>query len=216
MLTSRFLLLLLLACTLLFTFSAQAQDTPEPTDPEDPPEDIGLPTPTPSPSPSPLPSTSPSPSPSVDPSTPTQAPAPAPAPNPHQPNPIFSSSDDCVTCERGWPTVRNCSALIPPPTVNLTLITQVLPFYNCICPGSGVVYLHACSTCFRSTGQQSFLNPKHYIISNQDERAYTQVCLDTENGSKIPSSASSLWDLTAKSASWSLLPTILTLLVINI
>ncbi|KAG0090860.1 hypothetical protein BGZ93_009116 [Podila epicladia] len=198
--TRKFTLVLLLALAFIFTVT-HAQDIPEPEEPSPSPSpDPVVPPEVTSPSP-----TVPSPTPSVS-SVPSGAPTtPTATPIPNQPNPIFSTSDTCVACQRDYATVRNCTALIPPPTVNLTMITQVLPFYNCICPGNGVDALQACSTCFRSTGQQAFLNPKHYNVSNQDNKALKQVCLDTENGSKVPSMAGGHWDLMAKSASWTII-----------
>ncbi|KAF9389829.1 hypothetical protein CPB97_010559 [Podila verticillata] len=193
--TRRFALVLLLALALIFTL-AHAQETspgePAPTPTPDPVVPSEVPTPT-----------VPVATPSVPSGTPTTTPTSTPIPN--QPNPIFSTSDTCVACQRDYPTIRNCTALIPPPTVNLTMISQVLPFYNCICPNNGPDALQACSTCLRSTGQQSFLNPKHYNVTNQDTKALKQICIDTANGSRVPSMAGGHWDMMAKSASWTIL-----------
>ncbi|KAF9312105.1 hypothetical protein BG003_006624 [Podila horticola] len=190
--THRFTLMLLLALALIFTL-AHAQDTPVPSPSPDPvvPPEVTSPSPT-------VPSETPT-IPSGTPTTPTATPA------PKQPTPIFSTSDTCVACQRDYATIHNCTALIPPPTVNLTMISQVLPFYNCICPGNGVDALQACSTCLRSTGQQSFLNPKHYNVTNQDTKALKQVCLETANGSKVPSMAGGHWDMMVRSASWTII-----------
>ncbi|KAG0347124.1 hypothetical protein BG004_008459 [Podila humilis] len=191
--TRRIFLALLVFIVFFLTFTHAQEEGEEEPIPSPSPEPPFVEEPTPT-FPSPTTDISPDPTftptfPTETPTTPTVPPSTTPAPIPNQPNPVFSTSDTCVTCQRNWGLVRNCTALIPPPTVNLTMISQVLPFFNCICPNNGIDALQGCSTCFRSTGQQAFLNPKHYEVTNQDNKAFKQVCLDTENGSKVPSAA---------------------------
>ncbi|KAF9360769.1 hypothetical protein BGX34_007514 [Mortierella sp. NVP85] len=128
---------------------------------------------------------------------------PAPSPTPVTPDPVFSTSDACVACKGKYATVRTCSSRIPV-AGNLTMISQVLPFYQCICAdnGSAIDALQQCSICLRSTGQQVFLNRAFYNVTNQDVKAMKEVCEDTANGTKVPSSSSGRWDMILSSASW--------------
>ncbi|KAG0289219.1 hypothetical protein BGZ97_006521 [Linnemannia gamsii] len=111
------------------------------------------------------------------------------------PNPIFSTSDACVACQKEFPTIRNCTAMLPPPSVNLTIISQILPFYKCICQndsngneGGEIAALQQCSNCFRSTGQRAFLSDQFYNVTNQQLKAMKQVCDETEGGTRLPTS----------------------------
>ncbi|KAK3846748.1 MAG: hypothetical protein J3R72DRAFT_520104 [Linnemannia gamsii] len=107
------------------------------------------------------------------------------------PNPIFSTSDACIACQKEFPTIRKCTALIPPAAVNLTTIVQILPFYNCLCQKDNMVEidsLQQCSNCFRSTGQQAFLNAQFYNVTNQQVKAMKQVCEQTVDGTRVPTS----------------------------
>ncbi|KAF9916090.1 hypothetical protein BX616_004659 [Lobosporangium transversale] len=117
-------------------------------------------------------------------------PAPTSSPTPFIPDPIFSTSDSCEACRPQFFAIRNCTTRIPT-GVNLTMIQQVLPFYQCICPngGSQVDALQQCSICLRSTAQQSALNLIFYNVTNQDVKAMKQVCTETADGTKVPSGA---------------------------
>ncbi|KAG0056412.1 hypothetical protein BGZ83_005127 [Gryganskiella cystojenkinii] len=163
--------------------------------------------PSPSPSSSPQPVESPTPSEPV-PSVPGGPTAPIvtskPTPTPKPLDPVFSTSDSCQACQGQFPQIRTCQSHIPV-VGNLTMINQVLPFYSCICQNNGVLIdgLHQCSLCFASTGQQQFLAPVfHNNFSSQDVKAVKQVCIDTANGSKIPSLGSSL---TVSSLVWTVM-----------
>jgi hypothetical protein len=48
--------------------------------------------------------------------------------------------------------------------------------------------LQQCSNCFRSTGQQAFLNFQFYNVTNQQVKAMKQVCEQTVGGTRVPSS----------------------------
>lgn len=87
------------------------------------------------------------------------------------------------------------------------MISQVLPFYQCICPNNGAIIdaLQQCSICFRSTGQQVFLNRAFYNVTNQDVKAMNQVCLETDNGTKIPNGSNGRWDMLMSSFSWGII-----------
>ncbi|KAF9179669.1 hypothetical protein BGZ51_006741 [Haplosporangium sp. Z 767] len=174
---------------------------PEPSPEEPSPEEPSPEEPSPEPSPSSeVPSESPTSS--ADLPAPTLPPATPPS---NQPDPVFSSSESCQACQPTFPLIRNCSALIPSASVNLTMIVQMLPFYSCICRGDyqEIDKLQQCSNCLRSTGQQVFLNPHFYNVTNQHVKAMKQVCAETANGSKVPASAGNgAWDTLAQSSSW--------------
>ncbi|KAF8936057.1 hypothetical protein BGZ58_004652 [Dissophora ornata] len=91
-----------------------------------------------------------------------------------------------------------------PTAGNLTMINQVLPFYQCICPNNGteIDALQQCSICLRSTGQQAFLNRAFYNVTNQDVKAMKEVCLETAEGTMVPSGSSGRWDMLISTASW--------------
>ncbi|KAF9940918.1 hypothetical protein BGZ67_006338 [Mortierella alpina] len=123
---------------------------------------------------------------------------------PNLPNPIFSTSDACIACQKEYPFIKNCSLHIPA-SVNLTVIVQVLPFYNCMCQDKLVHIdgLQTCSACFRSTGQQVFLSPHFYNVSNQQAKALKQVCRETANGTTVPNAAGmGKWETLARSGCW--------------
>jgi hypothetical protein len=82
------------------------------------------------------------------------------------------------------------------------MISQVLPFYQCVCPNNGAAIdgIQQCSICFKSTGQQVYLNRVFYNVTNQDVKAMKQVCLDTSDGTKVPSGSSGRWDMLMSSA----------------
>ncbi|KAF9928705.1 hypothetical protein FBU30_002176 [Linnemannia zychae] len=134
------------------------------------------------------------------------------------PNPIFSTSDACVACQKEFPVIRNCSALIPPLTVNLTTIVQVLPFYSCLCQNNPVEIdaLQQCSYCFRSTGQQAFLHSHFYNVTNQQVKAIKQVCEDTDGGSRVPSSqgGTGLRDTILQSIRWGFYVSLVSVLLV--
>ncbi|KAF8924315.1 hypothetical protein BGZ58_001927, partial [Dissophora ornata] len=102
-------------------------------------------------------------------------------------------------------TIQNCSSHLPPAGVNLTMIVQLLPFYGCMCQNNYVEIdaLQQCSNCFRSTGQQAFLSPRFYNVTNLGVKSFKKVCAATANGSRVPKSAGgSAWDALKSSGSW--------------
>ncbi|KAF9163002.1 hypothetical protein BGX21_009412 [Mortierella sp. AD011] len=132
------------------------------------------------------------------------------------PNPIFTSSDACVACQKEFFEIRNCSTHLPPTGVNLTMIVELLPFYGCLCQNNYVLIdaLQQCSSCFRSTGQSAHLNPQFYNVTNQDVKAYKKVCTQTANGSKVPTSGvDRILDTLKKSGSWIILSTLIVILL---
>ncbi|KAF9964594.1 hypothetical protein BGZ70_006229 [Mortierella alpina] len=159
---------------------------------------------------------------SAPPSVPVPVPVPAPTPTPsaapqtpNLPNPIFSTSDACIACQKEYPFIKGCSVHIPP-AVNLTIIVQMLPFYNCMCQDELVHIdgLQTCSACFRSTGQQVFLSPQFYNVSNQQAKALKQVCRDTANGTKVPSAAGAgKWETLARSGCWMVVSLVVVMLL---
>ncbi|KAG0250519.1 hypothetical protein BG011_008276 [Mortierella polycephala] len=213
---TRCLLLVLILTTILLSLSTvhgQESPTPSPEDPEEPePEPEVEPEPEPEPSP-PFEDPIESPTPSFSPSPDLPAPTPPPATPPtNQPDVVFSSSESCQACRPTFPTIRNCSALIPPASVKLTMIVQMLPFYSCICHDgySEIDAIQQCSTCLRSTGQQSYMNPHFYNVTNQHVKAMKQACIETANGSKVPASAGNgVWDMLARSSSWMVLSAVI-------
>ncbi|OAQ29587.1 hypothetical protein K457DRAFT_137782 [Linnemannia elongata AG-77] len=178
----------------LFILTVAAQVTPDPTTAE--------PTPTPDPSPevTPSPTDTPSPSETVS-GIPTSTSSVPVAPT-STPTPVFTTSTDCIACKPDYNIVSTCVQRIPK-TANLTMITQVLPFYQCICPGNMIEALQHCSTCLRSSGQLNFLVPTLYNVTNQQVKAMREVCNTTANGTQTPNgvSGSRLEQLMA-SASW--------------
>ncbi|KAF9127266.1 hypothetical protein BGW39_005988 [Mortierella sp. 14UC] len=198
------LVLVLIACLFVSVVHGQSDsDSESESDPEKPelleqlqqPEQPEQPEQAPSP-PSPPAQVSP-PEASTAPAPPPVAPAAPPGSTPpgtvvtQPPNPIFSTSDACIACQKEFPAIRNCSTLIPPATVNLTTIVQILPFYNCLCQKDNMAEidsLQQCSNCFRSTGQQAFLNVQFYNVTNQQVKAMKQVCEQTVGGTRAPSS----------------------------
>ncbi|KAF9349524.1 hypothetical protein BGX26_012184 [Mortierella sp. AD094] len=141
---------------------------------------------------------------------------PSATPTPALPNPIFTSSDACVACQKEYFEIRNCSSHLPPVGVNLTMIVQLLPFYGCLCQNNYAMVdtLQQCSTCFRSTGQLAHVNPQFYNVTNQDVKAYKKVCVQTANGSKVPSSGvDRMLDILKKSGSWMILSTLMAILL---
>ncbi|KAK3812511.1 MAG: hypothetical protein JOS17DRAFT_762460 [Linnemannia elongata] len=196
---------LLVACLFVSVVHGQndESDSDSDLDPglEEPEQTPSSPLTPPSPSPDQPPTVIPPPPsspPATPPSTTSGIPVPASSGTPgapvQPPNPIFSTSDACVACQKEFPTIRNCTALIPPATVNLTVITQVLPFYNCLCSngnlGSEIEALQDCSNCFRSTGQKAFLRAEFYNVTNQNVKAMKQVCEETVGGTRVPTSSS--------------------------
>ncbi|KAF9934034.1 hypothetical protein FBU30_003544 [Linnemannia zychae] len=139
------------------------------------------------PSPSPSPSSQPSVSPEVPTVTSSVPVAPTSTPTLV---PVFSTSADCTICKPNFGVIDACVQRIPK-TANLTMITQVLPFYSCICPGDSISNLQHCSTCLRTTGQLNFLFPGLYNVTNQQVKAMRDVCTATNNGKQVPSGASS-------------------------
>ncbi|KAK5809920.1 hypothetical protein F5H01DRAFT_347839 [Linnemannia elongata] len=178
----------------LFILTVAAQVTPDPTTAE--------PTPTPDPSPevTPSPTDTPSPSETVS-GIPTSTSTVPVAPT-STPTPVFTTSTDCIVCKPDYNIISTCVQRIPK-TANLTMITQVLPFYQCICPGNMIEALQHCSTCLRSSGQLNFLVPTLYNVTNQQVKAMREVCNTTANGTQTPNgvSGSRLEQLMA-SASW--------------
>ncbi|KAK3818642.1 MAG: hypothetical protein J3Q66DRAFT_368717 [Benniella sp.] len=127
------------------------------------------------------------------------------------PNPIFTTSDACVTCQKKYITIKNCSTLLPPPRVNLTTMVQFLP---CICQNNDteIEALQQCSICFRSTGQFAYLPLQLYNVSNQEVKALKKVCHETANGGKVPSSlGTGKWDAWILSARWMIVSTLFAL-----
>ncbi|KAF9903652.1 hypothetical protein EC991_003473 [Linnemannia zychae] len=191
-LSKRLLIIFAIVLSLLI-LSVAAQDEPEPEPEPEPPVQ--------SPSPSPSPSASPSPSFNPDVPTATSS-APVVPTGPPTPSPVFSTSADCVACKPDYGIISACVQRIPK-TANLTVITQVLPFYNCICPGNMIDALQRCSTCLRSTGQLNFLNPGLYNVTNQEVKAMKDVCVTTANGTQTPNGSSGgHWERLMASASW--------------
>ncbi|KAG0356521.1 hypothetical protein BC939DRAFT_506968 [Gamsiella multidivaricata] len=209
------LVLLLFITTALLLSSVQAQESPSA-----------------SPSPSEQPtvaSTEPlTPTPTVDPVTPTPDPAvpttdlPTPtsalptttaAPIPSA-TPIFSTSDACVSCKSNYLAVYNCASRIPV-NGNLTTISQVFPFYQCICPNDGELIdaLQECSVCLRQTGQLTYLNRTFYNVTNQDVKAMKQACLETSDGLKVPNKAGGRWDMLLSAAAWGTISAMVLVLV---
>ncbi|KAG0202384.1 hypothetical protein BGX28_005075 [Mortierella sp. GBA30] len=205
-------LILLSICILLFCSApAHAQETANPSPEPSPPAEI---TPTATTDPV-IPTEAPSVSVSVSiPALPTTQPTAAPVPN--VPEPVFpATTETCVECKPDFPLIRNCSSRLPT-TGNLTVIHQVLPFYACMCVNSGAAFdsLQKCSQCFRSTGQQSYLNPAFYNVTNMMVSSLKQVCNDTANGSTVPSGAgSSRWDILASALVWGALSTLAVVLL---
>ncbi|KAG0307300.1 hypothetical protein BGZ99_001485 [Dissophora globulifera] len=199
LMTAARLALLILLVTVLLSFvpsftraqsDAPSPDSPEPVVAQPPANTNGTVT---SPPPANLPG-----------STPTRV---APATSTPLPNPIFSTSDACVACQKEYYTIQNCSSHMPPPNVNLTMIVQLLPFYGCLCQNNKVEIdaLQQCSTCFRSTGQLAYLNTHFYNVTNQEAKAYRKVCDETANGTRVPSSGAAgnvLHDWLARSGTW--------------
>ncbi|KAI1315594.1 hypothetical protein EDD11_000604 [Mortierella claussenii] len=207
--------LLLVACLVLLLSSAVLAQSPSPQ----PSPEVTTPQPSPTPDPT---TVAPSPTPDVPSASPSQTdisptatvivPVPTSAPTPTTPDPIFSSSASCVACKSEFPNIRNCSTRLPI-AGNLTMINQVLPFYQCICPGNQIETLQQCSICLRSTGQQAFLNRAFYNVTNQDIKAMHQVCTETADGSKVPSSSTGAWHLLLSSVGWSVLSGVMLLLL---
>ncbi|KAK3840760.1 MAG: hypothetical protein J3R72DRAFT_446784 [Linnemannia gamsii] len=193
----RLLVIFAIILSLLILTVAAQDEEPQP-EPEPTPEP-----PVQSPSPSPSPSPSISPNPSIDPGVPTPTSSvPVVPTGPPTPSPVFSTSTDCVACKPDYGIVSTCVQRIPK-TANLTVITQVLPFYSCICPGNMIDSLQHCSTCLRSTGQLNFLNPGLYNVTNQQVKAMKEVCTTTSNGTQTPNGSSgSHWERLMASASW--------------
>ncbi|KAF8975265.1 hypothetical protein BGZ46_009285 [Entomortierella lignicola] len=149
---------------------------------------------------------------SVSPSTSTSTGV-QPTPTANVTRPIFPTSDTCNVCSDQYDAVHNCTARIPAST-NLTLINQVLPFYQCACVNGGALFdaIQICSICLRSTGQiGSFFPPAFYNVTNQDVKAMEQVCLETQNGYSVPNGSNGHWGLILNSASWGALSTLLLL-----
>ncbi|KAF9119117.1 hypothetical protein BGX30_004077 [Mortierella sp. GBA39] len=188
------LTVLLLVLLSLFILSVAAQD-------------VATPSPSPEPSASPSPEVSsaptdiPSPSDSISVGIPT-ATSSVPGVSTPTVTPLFTSSADCVACKPDYNIVSTCVQRIPK-TANLTMITQVLPFYQCICPGNMIEALQHCSTCLRSSGQLNYLVPTLYNVTNQEVKAMHEVCNTTANGRETPSGASgSRLEQLMASASW--------------
>ncbi|KAK3824352.1 MAG: hypothetical protein JOS17DRAFT_751550 [Linnemannia elongata] len=189
---------LLVVILSVFILSVAAQTditppTPDPTTLEPTPTDIPTPTDTVSPTDTPTDTISPS-VPSATSSVPVVPTS--------TPTPVFTSSIDCQACKPDYGIVSTCVQRIPK-TANLTMITQVLPFYQCICPGNMIEALQHCSTCLRSSGQLNFLVPTLYNVTNQQVKAMREVCNTTANGRETPSGASgSRLEQLMSSASW--------------
>ncbi|KAF9291385.1 hypothetical protein BGZ68_004246 [Mortierella alpina] len=158
--------------------------------------------------------------PEVSPELPTPTPTPIPSATPQTaslPNPIFSTSDACIACQKEYPFIKNCSVHIPS-AVNLTVIVQLLPFFSCMCQDQLVHIdgLQMCSACFRSTGQQVFLSPQFYNVSNQQAKALKQVCRETANGTKVPNAAGTgQWETLARSGCW-MVVSLLTVMLLSL
>ncbi|KAF9968634.1 hypothetical protein BGZ73_009192 [Actinomortierella ambigua] len=166
------LLLLLLLLSPYFTATTLAQDEPPPEDEE----------PIPSPSPT-----------TEEPVVPTSTVAPSPpaatSAAPTMPDPIFSNSESCTQCKPQWPSLQTCQSYLPPSSVNLTVITAVLPFYSCICKNDMVLIdsLVPCANCFRGTSQLAFLHPMFYGVSQANHtRAFKEICTQTKDGTTVP------------------------------
>ncbi|KAF9436800.1 hypothetical protein BGZ76_002942 [Entomortierella beljakovae] len=198
---TKLVLLILILTILLCISSVHAQEDPEPTEefPTSTPSPIEFPSPSSSPSPSPIASEFPTVS--IPPATATGT-APAPTSTAVVPDPIFSQSTHCIACKAQYHAIKGCSARIPFSS-NLTLINQVLPFYQCVCPNDGALIdsLQQCSVCLRSSGQLAYLNPAFYEVTNQDVKSMKQVCNETQNGTLVPSGSIGRWS----SFSWGLL-----------
>ncbi|KAF9112850.1 hypothetical protein BGX27_002683 [Mortierella sp. AM989] len=141
---------------------------------------------------------------------------PAPIPSSSLPNPIFTTSDACVACQKEYFSIHNCTSHLPPAGVNLTMIVQLLPFYGCFCQNNYVLIdaLQQCSTCFRSTGQQAHLNTQFYNVTNQSVKAFKKVCVETANGSKVPTSGvDGMLDILMESGCWILISTLFVVLL---
>ncbi|KAI7830361.1 hypothetical protein BC939DRAFT_279533 [Gamsiella multidivaricata] len=220
-------LIFLLSVLLFFAPSMAFAQEDDSTDPSDTPSPEASPLPEPAVAPEPftpsLAASSRSFSISNSTATPAPTPAPASASNPAPapsitttPNPIFSTSDACVACQKEYYTVQNCSSHLPPTGVNLTMIVQLLPFYGCFCQNNYVEIdaLQQCSTCFRSTRQLSYLRPQFYNVTNQGVKAFKMVCHETANGTRVSSKAGSgMWDHLMQSASLMVASTVLTVLL---
>ncbi|KAG0202749.1 hypothetical protein BGX33_009486 [Mortierella sp. NVP41] len=207
---SRLTVFIAIILSLLILSVAAQEEVPEP-EPEPSPE----PQPSPEPpvvEPSASPSPTFSPSSTVNPGVPT-ATVPVPTANP-TPNPVFSTSEDCVACKPNYNIVNMCVQRVPK-SVNLTMITQVLPFYQCVCPDNMIDSLQRCSTCLRSTGQLNFLNPQLYNVTNQQVKAMKEVCATTQNGTQTPSSGAtgSRWERLMASASWGAILSVVVIVV---
>jgi hypothetical protein len=201
-LTAIFLLVLSL---FILAVAAQSEVT-QPTDVPTPTPEPDVPTPTDTPTPTD------NPSPTDIPITPTSS-VPVVPTSPPKPTPVFSTSDDCKACRPDYNTIDTCVQRIPK-TANLTVLTQVLPFYQCICPGDLITSLQHCSTCLRSTGQLNFLIPGLYNVTNQQAKAMREVCNTTGNGREIPSGASgSRLERLMASASWGAVLTVVVVAV---
>ncbi|KAG9067468.1 hypothetical protein KI688_012251 [Linnemannia hyalina] len=161
------LTVILLVILSLFILSVAAQDEPSPS--AEPTPD---PTPEPSASPSFTPTDIPSPSDSISAGIPT-ATSTVPVVSTPTPTPVFTTSTDCQACKPDYNIISACVQRIPK-TANLTMITQVLPFYQCICPDNMIEALQHCSTCLRSSGQLNFLVPTLYNVTNQEVKAMNE------------------------------------------
>ncbi|KAF9349874.1 hypothetical protein BGX26_011892, partial [Mortierella sp. AD094] len=129
------------------------------------------------------------------------------------PMPIFSNSEACQSCSPEFVAMRDCSQRLG--TMNLTMANQVLPFFQCACANNGTIIdaLQSCSICLRSTGQQAFINPTFYNVTNQDVKSWNQFCTSSQNGAFIPSGSDGRWSMLLSSASWGVLSSLVLLLL---
>ncbi|KAG0039646.1 hypothetical protein BGZ82_007230 [Podila clonocystis] len=131
-------------------------------------------------------------------------------------NPVFPpKSVSCQQCRVHYPKLVECNQVanrtlatlsrLPPPTRaddkafvqrldqprpdddSSATITVIMPFLQCICPDQGVLGLKSCLTCFKLSSQASnFL--QELVLQNVTTslKAYTNLCLETGNGTFVP------------------------------
>ncbi|KAF9170764.1 hypothetical protein BGX21_001284 [Mortierella sp. AD011] len=183
------LILLFIIVTFLCLSSVQAQDFP--SDPDEPTPTVDEPTITPSAVPSAT----------TFPGVTTTTPAVSTA----TPIPIFSNSEACQSCSPEFVAMRDCTQRLG--SMNLTMANQVLPFFQCACANDGAIIdaIQNCSICLRSTGQQAFINPTFYNVTNQDVKSMMEFCTESSDGTSIPSGSNGRWGMLLPSASWGVL-----------
>ncbi|KAF9289127.1 hypothetical protein BGZ74_000775 [Mortierella antarctica] len=126
-------------------------------------------------------------------------------------------SASCQQCQAHYPNLVECNQVtnrtlatlprLPPPTStddeafvhglnqprpsdkSSADITAIMPFLQCICPDQGVLGLKSCLTCFKLSNQASNNFLQELVLQNVTTslKAYMNLCLETGNGTFVPS-----------------------------